>query len=281
MLDGITLDRKLPVPLRHQLVAHLETRILDGDIPPGRRLPSVRRVADRLSLHRNTVAAAYREMALRGLVVRRHGSGVYVHEQRAHLGPLAEWADALRFRRLALIASDDPLAVTLGAELRSRYRQVSVRSFDPAALERRSVPRGWIPLLPTAPGDAPFQLPCGSPPALVLRLAAPPWFRRAVASLPRPSVVAACSASEAVHRLLSRALLLACGEGVGYAPLYPDWPVEGARLASLARMVVADAAAHDRARLLLGPHVMRLDLITSGTTKGLGAMLAGPVGTSP
>ena len=77
ILHGIILDRGSRMSLRRQLVGHLEARILGGQIGPGRRLPSVRRAEELLGLHRNTVAAAYRDLVHAGLVRTRPGSGVY------------------------------------------------------------------------------------------------------------------------------------------------------------------------------------------------------------
>ena len=78
MLHGIILERGSRVSLRRQLAGHLESRILGGQIGPGRRLPSVRRAEELLGLHRNTVAAAYRDLVQAGLARTRPGSGVYV-----------------------------------------------------------------------------------------------------------------------------------------------------------------------------------------------------------
>jgi len=41
-------------PLYHQLYAHLQTAILNGDLKPGTRLPSTRALAIQLNVSRNT-----------------------------------------------------------------------------------------------------------------------------------------------------------------------------------------------------------------------------------
>lgn len=74
----IVLNRKGGVPVRDQLVAQLELRILGGEIASGERLPSVRALARRLRLHANTVSAAYRRLEATGHVEMRRGSGVFV-----------------------------------------------------------------------------------------------------------------------------------------------------------------------------------------------------------
>jgi GntR family transcriptional regulator len=73
----ITLNRRAGVPVRDQLVAQLEMKILGGVLQPGQRLPSVRALARRLSVHPNTISAAYQAMQEAGFIQRRQGSGVY------------------------------------------------------------------------------------------------------------------------------------------------------------------------------------------------------------
>ena len=79
----IVLNRKGGVPVRDQLVAQLELRILGGDIGPGDKLPSVRALGRRLRLHANTVSAAYRRLEASGHVEMRRGAGVFVRPSGA------------------------------------------------------------------------------------------------------------------------------------------------------------------------------------------------------
>jgi DNA-binding transcriptional regulator YhcF (GntR family) len=74
----IVLNRKGGVPLRDQLLAQLELRILAGALAPGQRLPSVRALARKLGLHPNTVSAAYRDLEDAGQLEARRGAGVFV-----------------------------------------------------------------------------------------------------------------------------------------------------------------------------------------------------------
>jgi len=73
----IVLNRRAGVPVRDQLVAQLEMKILGGVLVPGQRLPSVRALARRLSVHPNTISAAYQAMQEAGYIERRQGSGVF------------------------------------------------------------------------------------------------------------------------------------------------------------------------------------------------------------
>lgn len=72
------LSREGRPPVREQLAAQLLLGILSGKLAPGERLPSVRDLARRLKIHRNTVAAVYQDLGERGWLRVRQGSGVFV-----------------------------------------------------------------------------------------------------------------------------------------------------------------------------------------------------------
>jgi DNA-binding transcriptional regulator YhcF (GntR family) len=72
------LSREQSIPMREQLSTQLLLGIVSQRLPPGERLPSVRELARRLHIHANTVSAAYKDLAARGWVKQRKGSGVYV-----------------------------------------------------------------------------------------------------------------------------------------------------------------------------------------------------------
>jgi GntR family transcriptional regulator len=72
------LSRNSEVPLREQLTTQIKLGIVSHDLRPGERLPSTRELARRYQIHANTVSAAYRELAARGWLEFRRGSGVYV-----------------------------------------------------------------------------------------------------------------------------------------------------------------------------------------------------------
>jgi DNA-binding transcriptional regulator YhcF (GntR family) len=72
------ISRNSEVPLRDQLTTQILLAITSKSIEPGEKLPSTRALARRLGVHSNTVNAAYRDLAKRGWVEFRKGSGVYV-----------------------------------------------------------------------------------------------------------------------------------------------------------------------------------------------------------
>lgn len=64
----LRIDPGSGVPPYEQLRGQLVAQITSGELAPGTRLPSVRRLADELGLAPNTVARTYRELEGTGFV---------------------------------------------------------------------------------------------------------------------------------------------------------------------------------------------------------------------
>ena len=77
------LAKSSEVPLREQLVRQIILGVVSNDLKSGERLPSTRELARRFAIHSNTVSGAYRELAERGWVAFRKGSGVFVKVRAA------------------------------------------------------------------------------------------------------------------------------------------------------------------------------------------------------
>jgi len=75
------ISKNSEVPIREQLVTQIVLGIVSNDLKVAERLPSTRDLARRYDIHANTVSSAYRELARRGWVEFRKGSGVYVRER--------------------------------------------------------------------------------------------------------------------------------------------------------------------------------------------------------
>jgi GntR family transcriptional regulator/MocR family aminotransferase len=69
-------------PLYEQLCESLRAAIAGGRLEPGTRLPSTRTLARELRISRNTVVAAYEQLALEGLLVATIGSGTRVRGKK-------------------------------------------------------------------------------------------------------------------------------------------------------------------------------------------------------
>jgi GntR family transcriptional regulator/MocR family aminotransferase len=74
----LAVDRADPAPLAVQVARGLAARIRSGALRPGARIPSSRELARALSLHRNTVLAAYRELEAEGWIATAPARGTFV-----------------------------------------------------------------------------------------------------------------------------------------------------------------------------------------------------------
>jgi GntR family transcriptional regulator len=111
----IVLNRKGGVPVRDQLVAQLELKILGGELPLGHRLPSVRSLARRLKVHHNTVSAAYQALEESGHVELRRGAGVFVRRSGA--------TDLAEARGL-----DEIIRIAIHAAFRQGFKDADIRA---------------------------------------------------------------------------------------------------------------------------------------------------------
>ena len=82
MTIEIHVDLKSGVPFYRQIIDHVRSAIATGRLSPGDRLPTVRQLAVDLSVNPNTVARAYTELELTGLVETQMGSGTFVGPQK-------------------------------------------------------------------------------------------------------------------------------------------------------------------------------------------------------
>lgn len=139
--------------LRTWIAEEAAASVRAGELRPGTRLPSVRRLSARIGVHRNTVSAAYRRLDERGLVRLVHGAGCVVRDFDASealgrsrppvqtnaaqtlrkflaaarragssTGEIADWLRrwdrSARARRLVVAAAEAGLADVWAAELR-------------------------------------------------------------------------------------------------------------------------------------------------------------------
>ncbi|MFI7584830.1 GntR family transcriptional regulator [Kocuria sp. M1N1S27] len=75
---GLALDPEDPRPPSEQLRHRVQQGRTDGTLPPGTRLPPVRRLAEALGLAAGTVAKAYRELEAAGVIETRGRQGSFV-----------------------------------------------------------------------------------------------------------------------------------------------------------------------------------------------------------
>lgn len=85
-LDFI-LDQTSGVPYYRQVIKQVEIAIADGRLRKGAKLPTVRSLAVHLQINPNTVARAYNEMEIRGIVNTQQGTGTFISDRKIDLTP--------------------------------------------------------------------------------------------------------------------------------------------------------------------------------------------------
>lgn len=90
----IALDPTSGIPFYRQIILQIEMALADGRLRAGYQLPTVRGLAVELRVNPNTVARAYNELEIRGLVSTQHGTGTFISENDVGL-PDVEWEQVL------------------------------------------------------------------------------------------------------------------------------------------------------------------------------------------
>jgi GntR family transcriptional regulator/MocR family aminotransferase len=75
---NLQINRQDGTPIYVQIRRQVEQLVRDGMLPAGSRLPSVRQLAGKLGVAKNTVTMAYAELVAAGIIESRRGSGAYV-----------------------------------------------------------------------------------------------------------------------------------------------------------------------------------------------------------
>ena len=89
------------VPIYLQIVNQVKYLVASGRLEAGEELPPIRTLAEQLLVNPNTVARAYRELELAGVVTKRRTAGTYVSDttsplaRRERLKIINERIDAL------------------------------------------------------------------------------------------------------------------------------------------------------------------------------------------
>ena len=112
---SFVLDAASPSPLHEQLRIQLIEQVRSGELPAGAKLPTVRGLAEELSVAPNTIAKAYRELEADDIIETRGRAGTFVstHGDVTHQqAQVAARAYADRIRELNLPADDAISLVT-------------------------------------------------------------------------------------------------------------------------------------------------------------------------
>jgi GntR family transcriptional regulator len=76
------LDEHSGVPVYRQLIDQVLAARAAGVLAEGDQLPTVRQVAVDLAINPNTVARAWREMEIRGIIETQQGTGTFISHQK-------------------------------------------------------------------------------------------------------------------------------------------------------------------------------------------------------
>jgi GntR family transcriptional regulator len=79
---NFTLDMVNGAPIYRQIIQQIEYAILSGRMQPGDRLPTIRSLAVELKTNPNTIAKAYNELEIRGILATQVGSGTYISDKK-------------------------------------------------------------------------------------------------------------------------------------------------------------------------------------------------------
>jgi GntR family transcriptional regulator len=75
---ALYIDRSTEEPVSRQIIDRLWLEIITGTLETGDRLPTVRQLAIDLNVRPDTVAHAYEELELLGVLITRPGQGTFV-----------------------------------------------------------------------------------------------------------------------------------------------------------------------------------------------------------
>jgi len=77
-----SLDMSDGAPIYRQIIRQIEYAILSGRLKSGDQLPTIRSLAVELKTNPNTIAKAYGELEIRGILATQVGSGTFISDKR-------------------------------------------------------------------------------------------------------------------------------------------------------------------------------------------------------
>jgi len=87
VLDQWRVEYQSGIPVYRQIINHACAAVAAGTFKSGDQLPTIRVLSEHLNVNPNTVAKAYRELELKGVIVSERGSGSFVQRQSAASPP--------------------------------------------------------------------------------------------------------------------------------------------------------------------------------------------------
>ena len=117
------LDTASGVPFYRQIIDLILGGIATGALTPGEQLPTVRALAVDLQVNLNTVAKAYKELEIRGVLATQQGSGTFISQVEVK-------RDEVERRRQVVQLADELLAraAAMGVPLAELLAELVERS---------------------------------------------------------------------------------------------------------------------------------------------------------
>ena len=95
VFDQWQIEYNSGTPVYRQIINQVCMAVSLGAFKPGDQLPTIRALHERLNVNPNTVAKAYRELELKGIIVSERGSGSFIKAQPALPAPDAREKKAM------------------------------------------------------------------------------------------------------------------------------------------------------------------------------------------
>jgi DNA-binding transcriptional MocR family regulator len=224
MLD---IDRNSDIPLTDQIAEAIAGRIGRRELVEGGRLPSVRRLAQKLGVSAFTVAGAYDRLTARGLIDARPGSGYFVARASVPVPALIEAPPETPETMLGLVKATldlAPIAVPAGT------------GYLPAQWMEEALPASAVARV--CRDGRTLQSPCPAPGLTALREQLAGRLGQLGIAASVPNVVVTIGASQAFDLILKA--LLVPGDAVvvedpGYFVLFTQLARRGLKLLPMPR----------------------------------------------
>jgi GntR family transcriptional regulator len=82
---SFSLENGNGAPVYRQIINQIEYAILSKRMVPGDKLPTIRALAVELKINPNTIAKAYGELEVRGILVTQVGSGTFISGKKPEI----------------------------------------------------------------------------------------------------------------------------------------------------------------------------------------------------
>lgn len=120
--------KNINLPLYLQVKNYIEVRIREKEFLPGQKLPTERDLAKKLSVSRNTVSEAYKELVMEGVLVSKTGKGTFLADERTPSNNGKTRMDKLS--NLLEDALDKAVKIGFTAQDFLNVAQIKVREFE-------------------------------------------------------------------------------------------------------------------------------------------------------